>query len=113
MKMYFIMMSLSIVLGSWTLGLLINNGIKNASWYEKLSYFNFIKSEKANKYLGIYLMRNIIRKSFWRHFNAALKITKRPNRQQLLALRNEMTCAEIGHFIAFIIILITVVVFFL
>ena len=112
MKIYFIMLSITIVMGSWTVGLLINNAIRHATWYDKLSHFNFIRSEKVNKYLGLHLMRNIIRKSFWRHFNQTLKITKRPNREQLLALRNEMTCAEIGHFVAFIVVLIVVAVFF-
>ena len=108
MIVYYFMLSISIIFCSWTIGLLVNTAILKKSWYSKMSNFNIIKSDDVNKYMGLPLMRSIIRKSFWRKFNPTLKISKRPDCDELLALRHEMTSAEIGHFVAFIAILITV-----
>ena len=83
-------------------GLLINNAIKDKPFYRHLSNFNFIKSEKVNRYLGVLLFKKVLLNSFWKHFNATVKIKERPDRKKLIALRNEMTHAEIGHLIAFV-----------
>lgn len=93
------------------IGMLVNTAIRNKPFYRHLSNFNFIKSEKANRYFGILVFRTIVLKSFWRHFNPAIKIAEgRPNLQKLQAIRNEMTYAEISHLIAFICGLIMAVV---
>ena len=96
--------SLSIV------GLLVNNAIKGTLFYSKISNLNFIKSEAANRYLGVILFKKILIKSFWRYLNPTLKIAGRPDRAKLIALRNEMTSAEIGHIVAFISTIIAVII---
>ena len=100
--------SITFAFGFSLLGLLINNLIKNKPFYKNVSHLNFIKSDAANRYLGVLIFRKIVINSFWRHFNPALKITERPNRNKLLMLRNEMTHAEISHLIAFIFAIITI-----
>jgi hypothetical protein len=90
--------------------LLVTNAIKGTPFFTKISNLNFIKSEKANRYLGVFLFKQVLISSFWRHFNPTLKMTGRPDRAKLIALRNEMTAAEIGHLIAFFCTIIAVVI---
>ena len=97
--------SIAFTFVSWTIGLILNNLIKNTSFYLKLSSFNFIKHEQTNKLIGLNAINWIIKNSFFKHFNTKIKFTTRPSVSQLKAIRNEMTYAEIGHFIAFIFIL--------
>jgi len=104
MMIAYIFGSISIAFAFSVVGLLINNTIKNTSFYKRLSNFNFISSEKANRYLGVLYFRQILIRSFWRHLNPALKLTERPDRQKLQSLRNEMTYAEISHLFAFLLV---------
>ncbi|MGQ2982466.1 glycosyl-4,4'-diaponeurosporenoate acyltransferase CrtO family protein [Flavobacterium sp.] len=96
--------SISIAFAFSVVGLLINNAIKHTGFYKRLSHFNFVTSEKANRYLGVLYFRQILVRSFWRHLNPALKLTQRPDRQKLRSLRNEMTYAEISHLFAFLLV---------
>lgn len=94
---------------SWTIGLIINNLIKNTSFYSKLSSFNFIKHEQTHKLIGLNTVNWIIKNSFFKHFNTKIKFSTRPSISQLKTIRKEMTYAEIGHFIAFIFILVIII----
>lgn len=96
--------SISIAFAFSVVGLLINNLIKNRDFYKRLSNFNFVRGEKANRYLGVLFFRQILVKSFWRHLNPTLKLTERLDREKLQSLRNEMTYAEISHLFAFLLV---------
>ena len=97
--------SISLAFSFAIVGLLINTAIRKAAFYRHLSNFNFIASEKANRYLGVLYFRHILKTTFWRHFNPTLKIIGRPDKEGLQSLRNEMTYAEISHLIAFVFVL--------
>jgi len=94
------------------IGLLVNHAIKSRPFYSKISNLNFIKSEAANRYLGVVLFKKVLVISFWKHLNPTLKISERPNLKKLLVLRNEMTSAEIGHLVALICTFIAVIVMY-
>jgi len=92
------------------IGLLVNNAIKNKPFYRIISNFNFIKSEAANRYLGVILFKKVLVKSFWRHLNPTLKMEGLSDKAKLITLRNEMTSAEIGHLVALLCTFIAVIV---
>ena len=97
--------SITIAFGFAVVGLLINYILMNLPFYDRLSHLNFIRSDKANKYLGVLYFRQMLITSFWRHFNPKIKITGRATHSQLLNLRREMTYAEISHLVAFLCVL--------
>lgn len=99
-----VLASISVSFGLSVVGMLINNAIKHKPFYTAVTQFNFVESEKANRFMGVFVLRYIILNSFWGKFNPALKVREK-NRETLLLLRNEMTYAEISHLICFIIIL--------
>ena len=101
----YILPSISIAFGFSVIGMLINNAIKHKPFYTSLTNFNFVESEKANKLLGVLVLKYIILHSFWGKFNPLLTI-KEKNRETLVQLRKEMTYAEISHLICFILILV-------
>lgn len=92
------------------IGLSVNHAIKSRPFYSKISNLNFIKSEAANRYLGVILFKKVLVKSFWKDLNPTLKIAGRPDKAKLIALRSEMTTAEIGHLVALLCTFIAVIV---
>ena len=107
----YIIFAISFTFSFSIVGLFANLAIKDKSFYRHLENFNFIKSDTVNRYLGIVYFKEILLRSFWRQLNPTIKITKHPDRQKLISLRNEMTSAEIGHLIAFICVIIVAVIF--
>ena len=101
-----ILNAMVIAFGFSVVGLLLNFSIRNMAFYNKLSHVNFIKSNKANKYIGVLYFRQMLITSFWRHFNPKIKVSEKPTHDELLTLRKEMTYAEISHLIAFIGVLV-------
>ena len=95
---------------SWTIGLILNNAIKNTRFYSKLSHLNFIKKESINRAIGMDAVKWIIKNSFFKYFNQKLKFKTRPSISQLQETRKEMTYSEIGHFIGFIFILVIIAI---
>ena len=92
--------------GSWTMGLIINNVIKNTTFYSKLSNFQFIRNKTINHILGLSIFSWIIKNSFFRVFNQNIQLKKRASYKELKQIRNEMVYAEIGHLIGFLFILV-------
>ena len=93
--------SISITILSWIIGIIIGAISKKTPVYDKLSNCNFIPSEKANKILGIGVFKWTVKNTFFKVFNPKLNLKRRPDFTQLLALRKEMTTAEINHLIGF------------
>ena len=56
-------------------------------------------------------MKKILATTFLGGLNQTIKIKERPDPVKLLALRKEMTSAEIGHLIAFVCVIITILFF--
>ena len=106
----YIFNSIAFTLGSWTIGLILNNAIKNMAFYSKLSHFNFIKNEATYHTIGMTAFKWALKNSFFKYFNQKIKFETRPSSTELQAIRNEMTHSEIGHLIAFLFIFIIVII---
>ncbi len=97
------MFSISITFISWIVGMIINALLKKtASYNQELVNFNFIKSEKLNKAIGIGAIKWIVKNTFFKFFNPKLKFDRNVNLTELKTIRNEMTKSEIEHLIAFV-----------
>ncbi len=99
--MQYLTFSISITIISWIIAMILNEVVKRTPLYIKLSNLNFITSEKANNILGIGAFKWIVKNTFFKFFNPNLKLSRRPDVLQLMALRKQMTTAEINHLIAF------------
>lgn len=103
--------SFSIVFISWIVGMVINFYLKKTAFYnEKLTRLNFIRSERLNKILGIGVFKWIVKNTFFRFFNQKIKLGRRFEKADLVALRSEMTSSEIDHLIAFVFVMVFVVI---
>lgn len=102
MILIYILNSIVFTLVSWTIGLVINNAIKNTVFYSSFSHFNFIKKETTYRAIGMTVFKWMLKNSFFKYFNQKLKFETRPSISQLQEIRKEMTYSETGHYIAFI-----------
>ena len=82
--------------------MIVNALIKNRAFYAKLVNFNFIRSKRINKWLGLGVFKWVVKNTFFKFFNQSIKIEKRIGLSELEALRKEMTTAEMGHLIGFV-----------
>ncbi|SPW33596.1 Uncharacterised protein [Elizabethkingia miricola] len=97
------MFSISITFISWIVGMIINALLKKTvSYNQELVNFNFIKSEKLNKAIGIGVIKWIVKNTFFKFFNPKIKFDRNVNLTELKTIRNEMTKSEIEHLIAFV-----------
>lgn len=100
----YISFSIMIVIVSWIIGLILIVPLKKTTFYTRnLSNLNFIKSELVNKYMGVGIIKWMVKNTFFKFFNPNLKLnrTNKISREKLAYLRSEMTSAEIGHLIGF------------
>jgi hypothetical protein len=105
----YILNSIAFTFVSWTIGLIINNAIKNFAFYSKFSNFNFIKKEATYKAMGMTAFKWVLKNSFFTYFNQKIKFETKPSRTQFQEIRKEMTSSEVGHYIAFIFIFVVMV----
>jgi ABC-type bacteriocin/lantibiotic exporter with double-glycine peptidase domain len=103
----YITFAISICFISWLFAIMVNSVLIKFSCYSKLGYFNFIRGKQLNKILGIYAIKWILRNTFFKYFNQAIKIEAKD--ADLNQLRDAMTGAEISHLIGFIFVMIFVV----
>jgi len=96
--------SVSIVFGSWLVGILMNGLLKNTAFYKKLSNLHFINSKKLNKALGLGAFKWTVKNTFFKYFNQNLKVKGQIEISDIEALKREMTSAEIGHLTAFVLV---------
>ncbi len=96
--------STSITFSSMLLGIAINGFLKKKAFYKNLSNFHFIKDDLFYKILGINMIRWLVSKTYWKYANPHFIIKKRPGVAELLAMRSEMTNAEISHLAGFVIV---------
>ena len=91
-------LSMSII--SWMVGMIGNSLLLKTSYYEKLSYLNFIRKRSTNKAIGIDQFRWLVKNTFFRFLNQAIKVEGKQT--DLKSIRHQMTLAEVSHLIGFI-----------
>ncbi|WP_255457739.1 hypothetical protein [Flavobacterium sp. MK4S-17] len=107
---FYIAASISIVFATAVFGLLLNNALNRKAFYKKFKNMNFLKSENANRYIGVILMKRIIIHSFWKNLNPALRLNSAEGKGNIIRLYDEMTNAEISHLIGFLLTLIIILI---
>lgn len=88
-------------MGSWLVGLILAGLFRNTGFYRSLSNLNLVKNETVNKLMGIGICRWIVKNTPFKYLNQKLKLKNKIEPGQLVELRNEMTFAEISHWMAF------------
>jgi hypothetical protein len=111
--MQYLSFSISISIISWIIGMILNEVIKNQSYYLNLSNLNFIKSESLNKIIGLGFFKWIVKNTFFKYFNQKLKLKNKIEISKLNELREEMTFSEISHLIGFVFVTIFALVKFI
>lgn len=82
--------------------MIVNALIKNQSFYEKLSNFDFIRSKMVNKWLGVGVFKWVVKNTIFKFFNPGLKVEKKKlGLSELKELREKMTTAEMNHLVGF------------
>lgn len=96
------------------IGMIINAVLKKTAFYNRhLFNLNFVENEKLNKYIGVNIIKWIVKNTPFKYFNQTIKIKSRIEKPGLIKLREEMTNSEIGHLIGFAFVLISALVIFL
>jgi len=94
-------------------GMIINGILKRTAFYNnKLTNLNFIKGEKLNKWIGVDLVKWIVKNTPFKYFNQKLKVNSKIEKGNLTKLRQEMTSSEIDHLIGFVFVTIFALVKF-
>lgn len=87
---------------SFMVGMILTFLVRKSSLYQnKLSNLNFITNENLNKFLGVNLLKWIVKNTFFKYLNQNLKMNKSFKVLDLNQIRSEMTKAEIGHLFGF------------
>ena len=94
--------SISIIFLSFIIGMIIHTILKKTEFYKNhLVNLNFVESENINKYIGVEIVKWIVKNTPFKYFNQFIKIKGRIEREGLIKLREEMTNSEISHLIGF------------
>lgn len=94
--------SIAITFISFVVGLIINAMLKKTRYYHnQLSHLNFIPNEKWNKWIGLGLVKWIVKNTPFKYLNDKLKVKNKIEKTDLLILRQDMTKSEIDHLIGF------------
>lgn len=105
--------SIAITFISFMVGMIINGILKRTAFYNnKLTNLNFIKSEKLYKWIGVDLVKWIVKNTPFKYFNQKLKVNSKIEKSDLVKLRQEMTSSEIDHLIGFVFVTIFALVKF-
>ena len=96
--------SITITLGSWTVGIILNGILSKNEYYNNISNLNFVKSVTLNKRIGLGTFKWVVKNSFFKYFNQKLKLKNKVKGTDLNELRREMTFSEIGHLVGFIVV---------
>ena len=105
--------SIAITFISFMVGMIINGILKRTAFYNnKLTNLNFIKSEKLYKWIGVDLVKWIVKNTPFKYFNQKLKVNSKIEKSDLVKLRQEMTSSEIDHLIGFVFVTIFAMVKF-
>lgn len=95
--------SIAIAFISFIVGMTVNAALKKTTFYKnELSNLNLIKSERLNKWLGVDLVKWIVKNTPFKFFNPKLTLKTKIDKADLIQLRQEMTSSEIDHLIGFV-----------
>ena len=86
--------------------MIVNAALRKTEFYGKLSNFSLVKCRKLNRLIGLDAFKSIVKKTFFRFFNPKLQLPSKATTKELIELRQEMTFAEISHFIGFSFVMI-------
>jgi hypothetical protein len=94
--------------------MIIHAVLKKTEFYNKrLSNLDFVENEKLNKYIGVDVIKWIVKNTPFKYFNQTIKIKGRIEKTGLIKLRQDMTSSEISHLIGFAFVLIVALLIFL
>lgn len=79
--------------------MILNALLMKTEYYGKLSNLNFIKSKALNKKIGIHSFKWIVKNTFFKFFNQAIKVENKST--DLVEIRHQMTLSEISHLLGF------------
>lgn len=95
--------SIAITFISFIVGMIVSTVLRKTRFYDnELSNLNFIKSEKANKWFGVDIVKWTVKNTPFKYFNQKLQLKNKAEKTDLHKLRKEMTSSEIDHLIGFI-----------
>ena len=107
-------MSISIIFLSFIIGMIIHAVLKKTEFYNKrLANLDFVENEKLNKYIGVDVIKWIVKNTPFKYFNQTIKIKGRIEKTGLIKLRQDMTSSEISHLIGFAFVLFVALLIFL
>ena len=110
---FYLSMSISIIFLSFIIGMIIHAVLKKTEFYNKrLSNLDFVENEKLNKYIGVEIIKWIVKNTPFKYFNQTIKIKGKIEKTGLIRLREDMTSSEISHLIGFAFVLIVALVIF-
>lgn len=110
MILIYLSFSISIAFISFIVGMILTTLTRKSNFYEEqLSNLNFVTSETANKFLGVGAVKWIVKNTFFKFLNPALKVEKKMNLSDLREIRNAMTKAEIDHLFVFAFVMLFVI----
>ena len=95
---------ISICFISWFFALFMGLVLKPLGAYQALSNINLVRSAFWNKILLVNTVQWVIKNTFFKYFNPAIKLANGDT--DLEKLRHEMTVAEVNHLVAFIFVLV-------
>jgi hypothetical protein len=103
----YVTFGISITIISWIVGMFLNYALRKTEYHNRnLANLNFIRSEKANKLIGLGPFKWIVKNTFFKFFNQKLALKTRTGKPDLDKIRTEMTISEIDHLIGFVFVAI-------
>lgn len=95
-------MTIAISFGGMAVAALITEAIQKSQLMKQLSHLRFIKNDKINDLIGVNVTKWLVTKTGWGKANPKLKLEKTAGPDRLREIRFEMSKAEVGHIIAFL-----------
>jgi hypothetical protein len=111
---FYLSISISIIFLSFIVGMITNGVMKKTKFYNNhLINLNFVENDKLNKYIGVEVVKWIVRNTPFKYFNQFIKIKGKIEKAGLIKLREDMTNSEIGHLVGFVFVIIVALLIFI
>ncbi|MBG9377375.1 hypothetical protein I5907_14120 [Panacibacter sp. DH6] len=106
----YVSFSIAVVFISFIVGMLVTAALKKTSFYDTtLSNLNFIRSDNVNKWVGVNMVKWIVKNTPFKFLNQKLQLAGKSAGTDLQEVRKAMTSAETDHLAGFL--FVTVFVF--
>lgn len=111
LKLYLSLAYLTLII-SFIVGSIMTLSIRDSRFYQKkLSNLNFLKSERLNKFIGVGVIKWIVKNTFFKYLNQKIKLKKKKIWIcELYILRSEMNKSEIDHLFGFILVSLLMII---